>query len=87
MLSHDAFINPELSKPVLKPQEEEEIEKLYESLATDMKSLKSCNTSSGNVSTGSQQNIVSLKDKLENIRRNKLLLEDKIKEYERKLAK
>ncbi len=77
-------MNPEASK---KPSEEDEIEKLYESLATDMKSLKSCNTSNGNVSSGSQSNIGTLKDKLETIRRNKLLLEDKIKEYEKKLAK
>lgn len=53
---------------------ENEIEKLYESIASDMKSLKS-------------QNVDNLKGKLEQIRKNKTLLEDKIKEYEKKLGK
>jgi hypothetical protein len=39
-----------------------------------MKGLKGCN-------------VDNLKGKLEAIRRNKLLLEDKIKEYEKKLGK
>lgn len=54
--------------------EEDEIEKLYESLTSDMKGLKS-------------GNVENLKGKLEAIRRNKVLLEDKIKEYEKKLGK
>lgn len=57
-----------------KSKEEAEIDKLYESLSNDMKGLKNCN-------------IDNLKGKLENIRRNKQLLEEKIKEYERKLGK
>jgi hypothetical protein len=36
---------------------------------------------------GNQSNVGSLKDKLEAIRRNKVLLEEKIKEYERNLGK
>jgi len=55
-------------------KEEEEIEKLYESLATDMKNIKG-------------QNVDNLKGKLEAIRKNKTQLEDKIKQYERKLGK
>jgi len=50
-----------------------------------MKSLKSCNSGSGG--GGQSQNVGNLKDKLETIRRNKILLEEKIREYEKKLGK
>jgi lipase chaperone LimK len=52
----------------------EEIDKLYESLNNEMKGLKGCN-------------VDNLKEKLEAIRKNKALLENKIKEYEKKLGK
>ena len=55
-------------------KDEDEIDKLYESLSSEMKGLKGCN-------------VDNLKGKLEAIRKNKTLLEDKIKEYERKLGK
>ncbi|CDW77324.1 regulator of chromosome condensation [Stylonychia lemnae] len=58
--------------PIVK--DESEIEKLYESLSQDMKSLQG-------------QNVDNLKGKLEQIRKNKSLLEEKIKEYEKKLGK
>ena len=57
-----------------KSKEEVEIDRLYESLSHDMKGLKNCN-------------IDNLKGKLESIRRNKQLLEEKIKEYEKKIGK
>jgi hypothetical protein len=55
-------------------KEEDEIDKLYESLANEMKGLKG-------------GNVENLKDKLDTIRKNKALLESKIKEYETKLGK
>ena len=51
---------------------DQEISKLYESLSEEMKSLKGTN-------------VDELKGKLDVIRKNKLLLEEKIKQYEKKL--
>ncbi len=54
--------------------QEDEIDKLYESLNTEMKGLKG-------------GNVENLKEKLEAIRKNKAVLEARIKDYEKKLGK
>ena len=65
---------PEEEKLRVRPMDiqDEEINRLYESISTEMKSLQG-------------QNVDDLKNKLETIRKNKILLESRIKEYELKL--
>ena len=65
---------PEEEKLRVRPMDiqDEENNRLYESISTEMKSLQG-------------QNVDDLKNKLETIRKNKILLESRIKEYELKL--